>query len=40
MLLQLTPKGKRTLDKLVHGHRKVIDTFLPDLRKVLAASGN
>lgn len=40
MLLQLTPKGKRTLDKLVHGHCKVIDTFLPDLRKVLAASGN
>ncbi|MGH8372842.1 MAG: MarR family winged helix-turn-helix transcriptional regulator [Gammaproteobacteria bacterium] len=35
MLLQLTPKGKRTLDKLVHGHRLVIDSFLPDLRKAL-----
>lgn len=37
MLLQLTPRGKRTLDKLVHGHRKVIDAFLPDLRKALAS---
>ena len=40
MLLQLTPKGKRTLDKLVHGHRKVIDAFLPDLRKALASGKN
>lgn len=38
MLLQLTAKGRRTLDKLVHGHRKVIDAFLPGLRKVLAAA--
>ncbi|HEX6550954.1 MAG TPA: MarR family transcriptional regulator [Gammaproteobacteria bacterium] len=38
MLLQLTPKGKRTLDKLVQGHRKVIDAFLPDLRKALAGN--
>ncbi|MGH8401751.1 MAG: MarR family winged helix-turn-helix transcriptional regulator [Gammaproteobacteria bacterium] len=35
MLLQLTSKGKRTLDKLVHGHRKVIDGFLPRLRRAL-----
>lgn len=38
MLLQLTAKGRRTLDTLVHGHRKVIDAFLPDLRKALAAT--
>jgi DNA-binding MarR family transcriptional regulator len=35
MLLQLTPKGKRTLDKLVHGHSRVITDFLPTLRKAL-----
>lgn len=36
MLLQLTAKGKRTIDKLVHGHYKVIENFVPDLRKALA----
>jgi DNA-binding MarR family transcriptional regulator len=40
MLLQLTTKGKRTLDKLVHGHSKVISGFLPTLRKALINPGN
>ncbi|HET7922944.1 MAG TPA: MarR family transcriptional regulator [Gammaproteobacteria bacterium] len=40
MLLQLTAKGKRTLDKLVQGHGRVIDAFLPRLRKALASPGN
>lgn len=35
MLLQLTAKGKRTLDVLVRGHCRVIDSFLPSLRKAL-----
>lgn len=39
MLLQLTAQGKRTLDKLVRRHRRVIDSFLPELRKTLRRAG-
>lgn len=39
MLLQLTARGKRKLDALVRRHRRVIDSFLPALRRSMRSAG-